>query len=84
MSVRSHVHPAKVAIDAEMRVLNRPVISKQLYARFERRWSLRAIEYHLDALRKIGIVEVVLGRELHFSLVDSEDGTNGLTRERCR
>lgn len=78
VGVRSYAHPAKVAIVAEMRELNRPVTSKLLYAKLDRAWSLRAIEYHLDTLRKTGIVEVVFGPELHFDLVDKEDGTNGL------
>jgi len=71
LGVRSHTHEAKKAIVAEMRVLDRPVTSKGLYAKLDRAWSLKAIEYHLDALRKTGIVEVVLGPELHFSLTDS-------------
>lgn len=84
VSVRSYAHPAKVAIIAEMRKLNRPVTSKLLYAKLERAWSLRAIEYHLDTLRKTGIVEVVFGPELHFDLIYKEGRITGLTRERCR
>lgn len=71
LGVRSHTHEAKKAIVAEMGELDRPVTSQELYARLDRAWSLKAIEYHLDALRKTGIVEVVLGPELHFSLTDS-------------
>ena len=82
VGARSHIHEAKKAIVAEMGELDRPVTSKELYARLDRAWSLKAIEYHLDTLRKTGIVEVVLGPELHFSLTDS--GTKGFARERCR
>lgn len=82
LGARSHIHEAKVAIVAEMRALDRPVTSKELYARLDRAWSLKAIEYHLDTLVKTGIVEVVFLRELHFSLTES--GAKGSTRERCR
>jgi hypothetical protein len=84
VSARSYIHEAKAAIVAGMRELNRPVTSKELYARLNCAWSLRAIEYHLDTLRKTGMVEVIFGPELHFDLVDKGDGTNGFTRERCR
>ena len=84
VSVRSHSHQAKKAIVAEMRELDRPVTSKEVYARLDRAWSLKAIEYHLFTLVNTGVLEIVFGPELHFSLVDSEDGPNGLTRERCR
>ena len=79
---RSHIHEAKKAIVAEMQDLDRPVTSKELYARLDHAWSLKAIEYHLDTLRRTGIVEVVFGPELRFGLTDS--GTQGFTRERCR
>jgi deoxycytidylate deaminase len=81
VSARSHIHEAKVAIVAEMRELDRPVTSKELYARLEPCWSLRAIEYHLDTPVKTGVVEVVLGLELRFSLTDSG---KGFAKERCR
>jgi hypothetical protein len=82
LGVRSHTHEAKKAIVAEMRELDRPVTSKELYARLDRAWSLKAIEYHLSTLVKTKVVEIALGPELHFSLTDS--GTKGITRERCR
>jgi hypothetical protein len=82
LDARSRVHEAKIAIVAVMRVLDRPVTSKELYARLDRAWSLKAIEYHLSILVKAGVVEIVFGPELHFSLIDS--GTQGITRERCR
>jgi hypothetical protein len=82
VSARSHIHPAKKAIVAKMRELNRPVTSKELYANLERRWSLRAIEYHLSTLVDTKVVEIVIGPELRFSLTDR--GTKGFTRERCR
>jgi hypothetical protein len=84
LGVRSHIHPAKVAIVAEMRELNRSVTSKRLHMNLDRAWSLRAIEYHLSTLVNTGVVEVVYGPELHFDLVGREGGTNGFTRERCR
>jgi hypothetical protein len=71
VGVRSHIHEAKTAIVAEMRVLDRPVTSKELYARLDRAWLLKAIEYHLSALVKTGVVEIVFGPELHFSLTES-------------
>jgi hypothetical protein len=71
VSARSHIHEAKKAIVAKMRELDRPVTSKELYTKLDRAWSLKAIEYHLDTLRKTRIVEVVFGPELHFSLTDS-------------
>jgi hypothetical protein len=71
LGARSHIHEAKAAIVAEMRELDRPVTSKDLYASLDRAWSLRAIEYHLSTLVKTKVVEVVFGPELHFSLVDS-------------
>jgi hypothetical protein len=79
---RSHTHEAKKAIVVKMRELGRPVTSKELYAKLERRWSLRAIEYHLSALVSMKVVEIVFGPELRFSLTDS--GTKGFTREQCR
>ena len=82
LGVRSHTHEAKKAIVAEMQELDRPVTSKELSARLNRAWSLKAIEYHLDTLVKTGIVEVVFRRELHFGLIESE--AKGSTRERCR
>lgn len=82
LGVRSHTHKAKTAIVEEMRELDRPVTSKGLYARLDRAWSLKAIEYHLSTLVKAGVVEIVLGPELHFCLTES--GTKGSTRERCR
>jgi hypothetical protein len=82
VGARPHVHEAKPAIVAEMRELGRPVTSKELYAKLDRAWSLKAIEYHLDTLRKTGIVEVVFGPELNFNLTES--GAKGFARERCR
>ena len=82
VSAWSHIHEAKTAIVAEMRELDRPVTSKELYAWLGRAWSLKAIEYHLSTLVKTKVVEIVLGPELHFSLTDS--GTKGFARERCR
>lgn len=81
-SARSHIHEAKTAIVTEMGELDRPVTSKELYARLGRAWSLRAIEYHLSTLVMTGVVEIVFGPELHFSLTGT--GTKGFTRERCR
>jgi hypothetical protein len=75
LGARSHIHEAKAAIVAEMRELDRPVTSKELYARLGRAWSLRAIEYHLSALVKTKVVEIVFGPELHFSLIDGGSGT---------
>lgn len=71
LDARSHIHEAKAAIVAEMGELDRPVTSKELYARLDRAWSLKAIEYHLSTLVKTMVVEVVLGPELHFSLTES-------------
>ena len=82
VGARFHIHEAKTAIVAEMRELDRPVTSKELYARLDRAWSLEAIEYHLSTLVRTGVVEIVFGPELHFSL--SESGTKGSTGERCR
>jgi hypothetical protein len=73
---------AKAAIIAEMRELDRPVTSKELYARLERAWSLKAIEYHLSTLVKTKVVQIVFGPELHFSL--TEYGTKGSIGERRR
>lgn len=67
---RSHTHEAKKAIVTEMRELDRPVTSKELYARLDRAWSLKAIEYHLSALVKTKVVEIVFGPELHFRLIE--------------
>jgi hypothetical protein len=72
---------AKAAIVAEMEALDRPVTSKELYARLDRAWSLKAIEYHLSTLVKTKVIEIVLGPELRFKLTE---GTKGSTRERCR
>jgi len=68
ISVRSHTHPAKKAIVAKMRELDRPVTSKELYAKLDGRWSLKAIEYHLVTLVEINVVEVIYKAELHFDL----------------
>jgi len=68
LSARPHIHEAKAAIVAEMGELDRPVTSSELYARLDRAWSLRAIEYHLSTLVKAKIVEIVVGRELRFRL----------------
>ena len=76
------MHGAKAAILAKMRELDRPVTSKELYAKLDRAWSHKAIKYHISTLVKTKVVEVVYRRELHFSLTDS--GTKGSTRERCR
>jgi hypothetical protein len=73
---------AKAAILAEMRELDRPVTSKELYALLDRAWSLKAIEYHLSTLVKTKVVRIVFGPELHFSL--TEHGTEGSTRGRRR
>jgi hypothetical protein len=82
VSARSPIHEAKTAIIVEMGELDRPVTSKELYARLDRAWSLKAIEYHLSTLVNTGVVEIVFGPELHFSL--TERGTKRFTRERCR
>jgi predicted HTH transcriptional regulator len=82
LGARSRIHEAKTAIIAQMRELDHPVTSKELYARLERRWSFKAIEYHLSTLVNTGVVEIVFGPELHFSL--TENGTKGSTKERCR
>lgn len=74
LGARSHIHEAKAAIVAEMRELGRPVTSKDLYARLDRAWSLKAIEYHLSTLVKTRVVEIVFGPELHFSLTESGKG----------
>jgi hypothetical protein len=70
LGVRSHIHEAKKANIAEMRELDRPVTSKELWARLGRAWSLKAIEYHLSTLVTTGVVEIVFGPELHFSLTE--------------
>jgi hypothetical protein len=82
VGVQSHIHEAKKAIIAEMGELDRPVTSKELYARLDRAWSLKAIEYHLSTLVKTGVVEIVFGPELRFSLTES--GIKRFNRERCR
>jgi hypothetical protein len=69
------VNKARLAIVAEMRELNRPATSKELYARLDRAWSLKAIEFHLSVLVRKRVVKIVVGRELLFSLVDSEGGS---------
>lgn len=81
LGARSHIHEAKAAIVAEMRALDRPVTSKELYARLDRAWSLKAIEYHLSTLVKTRVIEIVFGPELHFSLTES--GTKGSTGSRA-
>lgn len=73
---------AKAAIVAEMEGLDRPVTSTELYARLNRAWSLKAIEYHLSTLVKTKVVRIVFGPELHFRL--TERGTKGSSRERRR
>lgn len=82
VSVRSHIHPAKLAIVAKMRELGRPVTTKELYAKLGRAWSLGAIEYHLRTLAKTRAVERVYKAELRFSLTES--GTSRCTEKRCR
>jgi hypothetical protein len=82
VSARSHIHEAKKAIIAKMRELGRPVTSKELYAKLDRAWSVKAIEYHLSTLVRTGVVEIVFGPELHFRLTES--GTKRVNRERCR
>lgn len=82
VGARSHIHEARKAIIVEMGELDRPVTSKELYARLDRAWSLKAIEYHLSTLVKTGVVEIVFGPELRYSL--SESGTKRFNRERCR
>jgi hypothetical protein len=82
LGARPHIHEAKTAIVAEMQELDRPVPSKELYARLDRAWSLKAIEYHLSTLVRTKVVEIVFGPELRFRLTDR--GTKGPTRERCR
>jgi hypothetical protein len=88
VSARFHFHEAKTAIIAEMRELDRPAtareIHKKLHKKFGGAWSLKAIEYHLDALRKTGIVEVVFGPELHFQLIGAGAGPEIVAREWCR
>lgn len=70
-----------MAIVAEMRELDRPAtageIHKKLHKKFDGAWSLKAIEYHLSALVKTGVVEIVFGPELHFSLTESGKGFSG-------
>lgn len=84
LDARSHVHEAKAAIIAVMRELDRPVTSKELDAKLDRAWSLKAIEYHLSTLVKTRVVEIIFGPELHFSLLDGGGETKGTTRKRCR
>jgi predicted HTH transcriptional regulator len=79
VSARSHIHEAKKAIVAKMRELGRPVTSKELYAKLDRAWSLKAIEYHLSTLVKTGVVEIVFGPELRFS--HTKSGIKGFARE---
>ena len=55
-----------------MRELGRPVTSKELYAKLDRAWSLGAIECVLDRLVKAGIADLIIARELRFSLVAAE------------
>lgn len=81
VSVRSHIHEAKKAIVAEMRELDRPVTSKEPYARLDRAWSLKTIEFHLSTLVRTTVAEVVFGPELHLR---PTEGIKGSTRERCR
>jgi hypothetical protein len=71
---------AKAAIVAEMEALDRPVTSKELYARLNRAWSLKAIKYHLSTLVKTKVVEIVLGLELHFRLTAGSKGSIGERR----
>jgi hypothetical protein len=71
VGARSHIHEAKKAIIAEMGELDCPVTSQELYARLDRAWSLKAIEYHLSTLVRTGVIEIVFGPELHFQLNDA-------------
>jgi hypothetical protein len=75
VSARSRIHEAKKAIVAEMGELDRPVTAKELYAKLDRAWSLKAIEYHLSTLVTTKVVEIVFGPELHFILTGSGSGT---------
>lgn len=84
VSARSPAHRAKEMVIAEMCELDAPVTSKRLYINLERALSLKAIEYHLSTLVKTKVVEIVLGPELHFQLVNREVWINGSTGERCR
>src|SRR3954453_22003915 len=84
VSARSHTHEAKTAIVAKMRELGRPVTSKELYAKLDRAWSLKAIEYHLSTLVRPGVVEIVFGLELHFQLVSRGQAGELPSRVWCR
>jgi len=65
----------KAAIVAQMQALDRPVTSTKLYARLDRAWSLKAIEYHRSTLVKAKVVEIVFGPELRFRLTDRAKGS---------
>jgi len=80
LGARPHIHEAKRAIVAEMGGLDRPVTSKELHKNLDGVWSLKAIEYHLSTLVKTGVIEVVFGPELRFTLTKGWRST----RERCR
>jgi hypothetical protein len=51
---------------AVMVEFDRPMTSAELYAIFDGRRSLKAIEYHLCTLVKAKVAEVAYGPELHF------------------
>ena len=78
------VNQTRLAIVAKMRELDRPVTSKELYEKLDRAWSLKAIEYHLSALVKAKVAEVVYGPELHFQLIGASAEPESVVREWCR
>jgi len=78
------VNATKLAIVAVMQELDRPVSSIELQRIWAENRDLKVFDYHLSALVKTKVAEVVYGPELHFRLVNGSQRGEPSDRERCR
>ena len=74
---RSPINETKLAVLSVMDAFGRPVTAEELYRVWGEAKSPAIFDYHLSTLVRMGVVEIVMGPELRFGLVDAVDADSG-------
>lgn len=74
---RSPINETKLAVLSVMDAFGRPVTAEELYRVWGEAKSPVILDYHLSTLVRMGVVEIVMGPELRFGLVDAVDADSG-------
>lgn len=74
---RSPINETKLAVLSIMDAFGRPVTAQELYQVWGEAKSPEIFDYHLCTLVEMKVVELVIGSELRFGLVDVVDAEAG-------